>query len=248
MPTVRGAGRAKAAALKAKHEPGVVRKKTPPRAKDKIAAPVAPGTLSARPSKPAMFAADMDAAGWDVKKIRGKESGNKIVQATRGEEMMKLIWSEHDKFIGGRYYSPGHERQVKNASEGRAISKQTAEANAPLTRAAKPGSTRKRELNHKVPFDVEATPDEEVIAKLRGHKVVWLNTKTGNTEEGRVPEEFRDVPIKSQPGKFRTITDATTMIVNSKSEDTLGRRILSFCDGGGMGYRSLFLDALRQVR
>lgn len=245
MATVRGAGRAKAAAQAAKHEPVVGRRRTKPRAKDKITEPIKAGTLSARPSKPAMFAADMEAAEWEVRKIRGRESGNKIVEARRGEELMKLIWSNGDKFIGGRYYSPGHERQVKNASEGRAIAGKTAEQNAPLTRKAPPGSARKRELNHKVPFDVEATNDEDVIVQLRGHKVVWLNTLTGKEEEGRVPPEVRTK--KMRDGTFKEIVDTSTAITLSRSEDTLGRRMLNFCDPG-MGYRSLFLDALRQVR
>lgn len=249
--TVRGAGRRKAAALDAKHGPIVGRSKSSPMRKDSIAAPVAAGTLSTRPTKPGKFAAEVEAAGWEVERIRSKD-GSKTVRASRDGEELELTWSRGEKFVyPGRYSVGTHTRNVRNASEGRNIVASTKSQNAPniTVRTAEKANgvvvPVVRELTRKLPFDPMSELDDNVVAHLRGRKIIWRNSITGLYESGLVPRAERDV--KTRDG-FKTVEDKATFISLSKSEETLGRRILSFCDATGAGYRSLFVDALVQVR
>ena len=253
--TISGAGRRKAAAQRSKHDPVIGTTKTA-RKRDEITAPMATGTLSSKPSKPGAFASSAEVAGWEVKRLRNSD-GSKTVRASRGAEELEMTWSRGDKFIyPGNYFASGFGRNVRNASEGRQILGSTPEANAPNS-VRKPrvspvsdgedvADGAVRELTRKVPFDPEAEPDANVVAQLRGRKVTWRNSLTGGFETGYVPPAERQVLVKG--GGLKTIVDQSTFIINSKAEDTLGRRILSFCDAVGGGYRALFVDALWQVR
>lgn len=250
--TVRGAGRRKAAALAEKHAVNNAGSKLPKdRRRDEIVAPVAAASLSASPSKPRRFADDAEAAGWSVEKIRDAATKHKTVRATRGVETLELSWTSNDQFVyPGRYAHAKNARSVRNASEGRKLLGATAIENAPISIRQAPGlaGPNARQLNRKVPFDPETEEAAIVIAKIRGRKLVWRNALSNGYEEGRVPPEIRQAKVKGSPGEFREIIDTTTFISNSKAEGTLGRRILSFCDETGEGYRALFLDALVQVR
>jgi hypothetical protein len=247
--TVKGAGRRRAAALSERHAANNATSKLPKnRAKDEIAAPMASASQSATPSKPRRFADDAEAAGWTVEKIRDPKTKRKTVLARRGTEALELSWASNDQFVyPGRYEAAKHARNVRNASEGRKILSQTAIENAPMSTRRPVGVAQAavRQLTQKVPFDPLTADDATVLAKIRGRKLVWRNSMSNAYEEGRVPAELRE--IKTKEG-FKTVSDTSTFITNSKAEDTLGRRILSFCDESGEGYRALFLDALVQVR
>lgn len=254
--TVRGAGRRKAAALASKHAPkigeGAAARKRKEMAKDEIVAPVAAGTLSKRPTKPGAFASDAEKAGWTVKRIR-KADGSKTVKAERAGEFLEMTWSKGEKFVyPGAYSNDGASRNVRNASEGRQILTNTKEKNAPnsvrktsRTNGHAVAGSVVRELTKKVPFNPEEDDPAAIVKALRGKKLVWRNSITGNYEEARVPAALRHV--KQRDGSFKAVKDQSTFITESRSLETLGRRMLNFCDPTG-GYRALFLDQLVQVK
>ena len=65
-----------------------------------------------------------------------------------------------------------------------------------------------------LPFDIEAASDEEVLAALAEHHIVWHNTLTGAFEYGACP------PVSS---KHYRITE-------SKEFANAGERTVHFCD------------------
>jgi len=89
-----------------------------------------------------------------------------------------------------------------------------------------------------VPFDPAADRDDEILAELYGRVVVWRNNLSGATEQAQVLPLEQTVRGERVRGSRQTRMSTTLT----------GRRIVTFCDGGGEGFRSLALDSILQVK
>lgn len=96
-------------------------------------------------------------------------------------------------------------------------------------------AARRRKAN--LPWARDST-DEEIVDFLIAHgaKVTWINSVTGGEEQAVVPMMMLDE-------KGIEFGSKQTKIGMSKS----GRRILTFCDGLGGGYRSVCIDQILEV-
>lgn len=108
---------------------------------------------------------------------------------------------------------------------------------ASLPRALGRPPKDRRLLAVKIPFDPQAAEDFEILAKVAGRKLVWINSISGEQESARVAaEDYRNPKTGSAPAAYTHI-----------SYSSEGRRILTFVDQAGTGYRSVGVDSIVQV-
>lgn len=96
----------------------------------------------------------------------------------------------------------------------------------------------KRPTKRSVPFD-DNDEDETILVMVKGHEIVWVNSFSGDEEIGVVPPDgtFSD-------GKREyTYNNHLALSVSST-----GRRVLTFVDYLGTGFRSVALDAIVAVK
>jgi hypothetical protein len=155
--------------------------------------------------------------GWSVAFFSHEE-----VQARRGIELVMASW------CGGRwdaeyaYYDiAGSERGLPNLAAAERI----------LEKPPFVGGFRKS-----VPFDPDGATDDEILDACTDKTLTWLNTLTNDTETARMPPDDRN------PRTGRRYHEHTKF-----TETTAGRRVLTFVDANGTGFRSVALDSLLRV-
>jgi len=151
------------------------------------------------------------------------EVDDETVEALRGDEVLLVIWN------GGRWepydssYTEGDkEKMVPNL------------ATALRILAEPPFVNGHRKF---VPFSVDGATDEEVFDAVIGRRLTWLNSLTNELENARLLPDGRS-PKTGKPYHIHT----------HLTESSEGRRILTFVDQDGSGFRSVALDALIRVR
>lgn len=199
-------------------------------------------------SKAQQFALRAEAAGWTVE--RRADPPTKRAICVRGDETVEVGWTNEvaDGPIGYHVHSAGT-TSIKNAASAlRIIEGKPGEfIPSPKARAIRAQTKPKAERVAKpLPFDPYKTLDEDVIAAVRGKRVVWINSlDSDNPCEARVPNAPR--PQHTLPsGKLSKKKFDHTFISLSKDEDTLGERILNFCDPG-VGFRACHVGAIIRV-
>lgn len=177
----------------------------------------------------ALFA---ESNGWKVKREVSGEV--KTIIATRPDEEVTASWNNNAAFGPniGHHSHPNGVDPIKNAASAKRIL------------ILEPGNTPqpKEKVKRKTPvkvdklarvkltFDPYKATDTELLDAVRGRKVTWVNHWANEPESANVP-----------------VNGKHTKIENSKSEETLGERILSFCDPV-VGYRALFVGAIIKVK
>ena len=213
----------------------------------KVVAPAPVATAGA--SKAQQFALRAEAAGWTVE--RKVEGPSKRAICFRGDETVEVGWTNEvaDGPVIGHHVHANGTTGIKNAASAmRIIEGKPGEfIPNPKAKAIRAQTKPKAERVAKpLPFDPYNSKDEEVIAAVRGKRVIWINSlDSDNPSEGRVPQKPRD-PHLLPSGKLSKKKFDHTFISLSKDEDTLGERILNFCDPG-VGFRACFIGAIIRV-
>jgi hypothetical protein len=220
----------------------------PPVAKVVPAAPVARKPTS----KAAAFALRAEAAGWEVE--RKIEGDTKTAICKRDDETVEVGWTKevaHGPIIGVHVYPAGTSGIKNAASAFRIIEGKPGEFipsekgmksknSAPVVRRSKVEIASSTAL----PFDPYTSSDVDVLAAVRGRRITWVNSlNPDEPTEGIVPLPPSDKILPS--GKVIVRRDYTEIVL-SRAEDTLGERILHFCDPL-VGFRALFVGAIIKV-
>lgn len=187
--------------------------------------------------KAAEFVDDCEQAGWDCDWEEIEDDIEQCVitsvQAQRGDEEVNLRW--HGKrYDSGEYSHDGNTyRPVHNVGAARKLLEAEGPV-APKRRGRPPKPTVEEDgydasiriLPRKLPFDIEAALDEEIIGAVRGKTLIWWNTQTLDYDRAQVlPARQRNIYME---------------------ESSKGRVILTFVSPEG--FRSVALDTLVQVR
>lgn len=88
-----------------------------------------------------------------------------------------------------------------------------------------------------LPFDPDGDDDETVLECLFGRKITWRNSYTNGEESASVPKEG----ARAKNGRLSNIQTHLTETID-------GRRILTFVDAGGTGFRSVALETIMVVK
>lgn len=183
--------------------------------------------------KAAKFAQDVTAKGWTAKvqyAPDGKEEDIVEVLASRGNEHLWISWTRGAMTVEPMPTYTIHDRTIKlrNASAGRKYASRTPEeAQAEYDRVHANKFFRRREIKPKksrLPFDVKAASDDDVLHALVGRQVSWHNRLTQGTETA-------------------VIKDVTKVQIVALED---GDRIVKFCCPK-TGYRAFRLSALVRV-
>lgn len=249
--TVKGAGRRKYAAQQAKHS-----QRTPLPAKatrgrniaeqhttelKKAAGQKAPAKKIAAPPAPAstkagQFADKAEELGWTVERKK-HDDGTKTVTATRDDESIVISWTPQEVFVPDATWqiAGNAAKKVKNAAEGYrwlARTREEALASVSATRAprkAVAATTGPREMKRRVPFDAATADDDDILAAVVGHEIVWYNSFAEDYETAFVPRA--------------SLSKQSPHITSNKDD----RRTLAFCCPA-TGYRACYVDAIQQVK
>lgn len=180
------------------------------------------------------FMDEAEAAGWEVEYVTDedhvavKARREYIAQALRTHEVLELSWSP-SRLIEAHYLSgiAGDVAKKLSSVKG-AIERLKADVPKPRVNGHRVQRDEpvKRILKTKLPFDIEEAYDDEIIAAVRGKKIVWLNNTSENYEEALVTNKT-DRHIRIETG-------------------TAGRAILTFISPEG--FRSVALESLVQVK
>lgn len=198
-------------------------------------------------TKAGKFAAEAEQAGWEVDRI--VDGNRKTAKCVRGDETVEVNWTnEVAEGPIGKHSYPGGSSTIKNAASALRIIMGAAGTSIPSPKARAirdqgPRRPRAARTQRPLPFDPYTATDAEVIAAVRGKKVFWINSlDPDNPSSGYVPEETETRKIGNN---IREI-NCEVKIDLSKSVDTLGERILHFCDPE-VGFRALFVGALIRI-
>jgi len=180
------------------------------------------------------FAAEAHERGWDTTTKVSKTGRTVRVIADRGAEEITIDWRE------GAF--------VPNTCEyrfGEAVCKRLVNARSALRKMEDQPDLKKITKEDRmaviiasVPFDPAADRDDEILAELYGRVVVWRNNLSGATEQAQV------LPLEETVRGERVRGSRQTRMSTTRT----GRRIVTFCDGGGEGFRSVALDSILQVK
>lgn len=199
------------------------------RAEERAAIIAAPAVVS----KAGAFAAEAEAHGWKVE--RTVSSNAKIVTATRGIETITATWIDNKSArpLGEHRIGDSYAEKFMHVTVAKKLLSAEAVVEAPVRKVSerkigvKAGPVRRR-----VPFDPATASDKEVLAAVKGRKLVWVNSISGEHEEARVPVN----------GK------ATRLDIDRLLGEEPEHRTLTFVDADRIGgYRSLVLSALVRV-
>lgn len=156
---------------------------------------------------------------WHADVIYRPELDESVVLASRnGSEYIEAVWRE-DLFV-----APGTFIRGERVSRVRVPAELVAKATVSTTVQAENNGRRVR---YSVPFNPADTSVEEVLAAVRGRKVIFRNSLSGLLEEVHVDKYF----VK----KFKL------------EIGTAGRTIMTFA-AAGEGFRSIALDSIVRVR
>lgn len=155
---------------------------------------------------------------WDVKDL------GQSLELSRGDEFLVMAWDGNrwDSTMSAWTFDGRTTRMPSMSDALRRIAGHPEDAAEPEARK-KP---ERRPTMRSVPFALDDL-EVEILAAVAGRKLVWLNSLTGEEETASVMERGKQTKL---------------------SESSSGRRILTFCDSGGTGYRSVALDALIAVK
>lgn len=202
-------------------------------------------------SKAQQFALKAEAKGWTVERVIDGDRKRAICQ--RADETVEVGWTNEvaDGPIGVYTYSSGSS-PIKNAASAlRIIEGERGQfIPSPRARLAKANSAPRQPpiklRPNKLPFDPYTSSDDDVLEAIRGRRIVWVNSlDPENPCSGHVPRA--PVPrVSEKTGKLLPAAIDYTEIKLSRSEDTLGERILNFCDPN-VGFRALFVGAIIRV-
>lgn len=233
----KGANRASANAKRTKHAQRTPLPAKAPKADDDATALSMPTANSLSAEKAFDFVKHAKDAGWQVD-LQPKDDEVVEVIAKRDTEAITIRW-RNGVFIDDAIYSCGsYQRKVRNASAGKQFMARKAQdaiaesmkarANTPRKRSVADDEAEMDERTRKslLPFDVETSTDEEVIAALIGKTIVWRNRTTGQNEQAALMDKF--------PQQHLTIVWKHN------------RRVLNFLEDHGM-FRSVYVDAIRRV-
>lgn len=225
----KGAGRPAAKARTAKAAQRTPLPAKPPKA-DAPVEPVMPTANAKSKVKADDFIAAAKQSGWRAT-LSATGTDTVKVTAKRGDEVLEIEW-DNGVYKGIGEYRYGSDRAIKlhNASAGKqrmGVSPQEA-AEAAAKSATRPNRKVKvddsTEHKSRVPFDVETSTDDEVIALLRGKTITWRNRNTQLIEQAFVLPKQRHIEI----------------VVRHN------RRILNFLAEEG-GFRSVYLESIKAV-
>ena len=181
------------------------------------------------------FAAEAHERGWDTTTKVSKTGRTVRVIADRGAEDITIDWRE-GAFVPGTCEYRFGEAVCKRLVNARSALRKM-EDQPDLKKITK--EDRMAVIIASVPFDPAADRDDEILAELYGRVVVWRNNLSGATEQAQVlPLERRNDRGERVRGSRQTRMSTTRT----------GRRIVTFCDGGGEGFRSVALDSILQVK
>jgi len=145
------------------------------------------------------------------------------VEAMRGDEVLIVVWEDGRwQRYESSYTEGNHERMVGSMSTALKIL-----AEPPFVNG----------YRKYVPFSVDGATDEEVFDCVIGKRLTWLNGLTDELEYARLLPDGRSPKTGKQYHMHTNL-----------SESSEGRRILTFVDADGSGFRSVALDALIRVR
>lgn len=229
--------------------PRAVAKKLPTkvlkRPAKKVAAKAAPEVPIA-PTKAGKFASEAEAAGWIVDRLI--EGDRKTAKCIRSDEIVEVNWTNEvaEGPIGIHSY-PGGSSSIKNAATALRIINGVPGSLIPSPKAKairEQGPRRPRALQQKpLTFDPYEASDVDVITAVRGKKIVWINSlDPENPNVGYVPNE-----VETRMRGGRVIEQSCPVSISlSKADDTLGERILNFCDPES-GFRAAFVGAIIRI-
>jgi len=180
------------------------------------------------------FAAEAHERGWDTTTKVSKTGRTVRVIADRGVEEITIDWRE------GAFVPDTCEYRFGETNRKRLVNARSAlrrmEDQPDLKKITK--EDRMAVIVASVPFDPAADRDDEILAELYGRVVVWRNNLSGATEQAQVLPLEQTVRGERVRGSRQTRMSTTLT----------GRRIVTFCDGGGEGFRSVALDSILQVK
>lgn len=202
-------------------------------------------------SKAQQFALKAEAAGWTVERAIDGDRKRAICQ--RGDERVEVGWTKEvaDGPVIGHHVYPAGSSGIKNAASAlRIINGRPGEfIPSPKAKAIRTQGERKARSSstpRPLPIDLYKASDKEVLEYVRGKKISWINSMDPeNLCTGYIPRPPAD-PTPLPNGKMPAPKRDYTEITLSKSEDTLGERILHFLDPH-IGFRALFIGAITKV-
>jgi len=180
------------------------------------------------------FAAEAHERGWDTTTKVSKTGRTVRVIADRGAEEITIDWREGAFVPDTCEYRFGETNRKRLVNARSALRKM--EDQPDLKKITK--EDRMAVIVASVPFDPAADRDDEILAELYGRVVVWRNNLSGATEQAQVLPLEQTVRGERVRGSRQTRMSTTLT----------GRRIVTFCDGGGEGFRSVALDSILQVK
>lgn len=225
----------------AKKLPAKALKRPANKVADKAVAPTPPSN-----SKTGKFAAEAEVAGWEVDRLT--DGDRKTARCVRGDETVEVNWTREvaEGPIGNHSY-PGGTSSIKNAASALRIinGKPGEHIPNPKAKAIRSQTSHKPRATRAAPLSIDpyGATDSEIINAVRGHKIVWTNSLApDDPDTGYVPLEVETRMVK---GRVIEQTCPVT-ITQSKSEDTLGERMLNFCDPE-VGFRAVFVGAIIRI-
>jgi len=185
------------------------------------------------------FAAEAHERGWDTTTKVSKTGRTVRVIADRGAEEITIDWREGAFVSSTCEYRFGESfaKRLMNARSALRKMEDQPDLKRIARRAAK--EDRVAVIVASVPFDPAVDRDDEVLAELYGRVVVWRNNLSGSTEQAMV------LPLERRNDRGERVRASRH---THMSTTLTGRRIVTFCDGGGEGFRSVALDSILQVK
>lgn len=171
------------------------------------------------------FCVDAAGAGWTTEiRTTGKATSVSLVIAHRGDERIEIEWENGAQITAPTYWRPdGTTGKLRNASAAR---KQMAEA-APTDeqlavrrqRAQRVIGVKAERVRRPMKLDLLAATEDEVIEHLKGRKICWLNSISGQEESAHVGGKTRLREDSSgQSITFITSTGFRTVRLSSITE------------------------------
>lgn len=166
--------------------------------------------------------------GWGV-----VDQGQSL-EMTRGDEFIVAVWdiNRWDGSGSAWTYDGRSVRLPALADALRRIAGEPEDVPEPGERRA----PRRRPTKRSIPFDIEEDDDDTILDAVVGGTLIWVNSFTGGEESACVPPD----------GETKRGAAHNTHL--SIAESSAGRRILTFVDYMGTGFRSVALDALVAVK
>jgi hypothetical protein len=198
------------------------------------------------------FILDAEKWGWVVTKKEGV-NGVASVTVMRGDEAIFIAWQDGRCLNSTTHTVGANTVKLRNASAARGamlvppgkvrrdVRKRVAACGNGVSAAPAKGV---------LPFDIDSTPDDEVLAALLGRQIVWQNALTGGTERARLEQtRFVKIQVKYREGgveKTRIEEEQANNKHTKIETTTAGRRVFTWA--APEGFRSVALDQILQVR